>query len=102
MVTNLNDSRRDTVKAHSREILIHNRKNNSNYWCTCLLYELRQEKRCSSSLYMDYVINFPGIPSDFQENSIDLLPHRQIMLEKIYFEGLELLSDSASSSDELE
>ena len=45
---------------------------------------------------------FPGIPSDFQENGIDLLPHRQIMLEKIYFKGLELLSDSASSSDESE
>ena len=51
---------------------------------------------------MDYVIIFPGIPSDFQENNIDLLPLRQIMLEKIYFEGLELLSDSASSSDESE
>ena len=45
---------------------------------------------------------FPGIPSDFQENDIDLLPHRQIMLVKINFEGLELLSDSTSSSDKLE
>ena len=32
----LNDSERDTTKAHSREILIHNHKNNPNYWCTCL------------------------------------------------------------------
>ena len=98
----LDDSERDTVKAHSREILIHDRKNSPNYWCKCLPYELRREKRCDSSLYMDYVMIFPGIPSDFQENDIDLLRHRQIMLVKIYFEGLELLSDSASSSDKLE
>ena len=50
---------------------------------------------------MDYVIISQAILSDFQ-NSIDLLPHRQMMLRKIYFEGLELLSDSTSSSDELE
>ena len=98
----LNDSKRDTFKAHSREILIHNRKNNPNYWCTCLPYGLRQEKLCGSSLYMDYVIIFAGIPCDFQENGIDLLPHSQIKLEKIYFEGPELLSDSALSSDESE
>ena len=97
-----NDFEGDTVKAHSREILFHNPKNNPNYWCTCLPYELKQEKLCGSSLYMDYVIICQGIPSDFQENGMDLLPHRQIMLEKIYFERQEPLSDSASSSDESE
>ena len=35
----LKDSERDTVKAHSKEILIHNRKNNSNDWCMCLFGE---------------------------------------------------------------
>ena len=74
----LNDSERDTVKAHSREILNHNRKNNPNFWCKSFSYELRQEKRCGSSLYMDYVMIFPGKSSDFQENGIDLLPHSQI------------------------
>ena len=93
---------RDAVEAHNREILIHNCKNNLNYWCTCLPYKLRQEKRCASSLYMDYIIIFPEIPNDIQENGIDLLSHRQIMMEKIYFERLELLSDGALSSTELE
>ena len=30
------DSEQDVVQANVREILIHNRKNNPNYWCTCL------------------------------------------------------------------
>ena len=33
--------------------------------------------------FMDYVIIFPRIPSKFEENAIDVLPDRQIML-KIY------------------
>ena len=96
----LNDSERDTFKSLSTEILIHICKSNPNYWCTCLPYKLRQEKR-GSSLYIDYVIILLGMSSSFQENGIDL-PHRQIMLEKIYFEGPELLSHSASSSTESE
>ena len=84
----LNDSERDTVKGHSREILIHSRKNNPDYWFTYLPYELTQEKLCGSSLCMDYVIIFPGIPSDFQENGIDFLPDRQIKLEKYILRDL--------------
>ena len=65
----LNDSERNFGKAHSGEILIHNRKNNPNYWCTCLPYGLRQEKLCGSSLYMDYVIIFPGNTKRFSGES---------------------------------
>lgn len=98
----LNESERDVVIKNAREILIHNRKNNPEYWCTCLPYELRREKHCTSTLYMDYVILLTAKPGDFQENGIDLLPDRQLCYENNYFEGLELVSDSASSSDESE
>ena len=39
---------------------------------------------------------------EFQENDIDLLPDRQLCLEKNYFKGLEIVSNSRSSSDESE
>ena len=51
---------------------------------------------------MDYVILFTAKPGDFQENGIDLLPERQLCYGNNYFEGLELVPDSASSSDESE
>ena len=51
---------------------------------------------------MDYIIIFPGIPSDFQDNEINLVLEKQILLEKSYFQGLELVSDSTRSSDESE
>ena len=55
----------DVIKAHSRDILINNHQKNPNYWCACVLYELKEEKRCGSTPYMDYIIIFPGIRSDF-------------------------------------
>ena len=39
---------------------------------------------------------------DFPENSIDVSPDRQLCLENTYFKGLEIVSDSPSSSDESE
>ena len=47
---------------------------------------------------MDYVILSLGSHGDFRENGVDLLPERQLFLEKSYPEGLEIVSDSASSS----
>ena len=47
---------------------------------------------------MDYVILSLGSHGDFRENGVDLLPERQLFLEKSYLEGLEIVSDSASSS----
>ena len=49
---------------------------------------------------MDYVILCLARPGDFQENAVDLLPERQLFLEKSYIKELEIVSDSASSSDE--
>ena len=72
----LSASQRDIVQAHSREILIHNRKDNPNYWCSCLPNKLRKEKCCGSTLCIDYVTIFPGIPSNFQDNRIDLVPEK--------------------------
>ena len=51
---------------------------------------------------MDYVILRSAKPGDFQENDMELLPDRQFCYENNYFEGLELVPDSASSSDESE
>ena len=51
---------------------------------------------------MDYVIIMKCGPYDFQENGIDLLPDRQLLLENIYFEGLEIVSDFPLSSNESE
>ena len=61
----LSASETDIVKAHSRNILIHNYKNNPNYGCTCAPYELKKENRCGSTIYMDCILNFPGIHSNF-------------------------------------
>ena len=94
------DSEQDVVQANVREILIHNRKNNPNYWCTCLPYEFNRANSGSFILYMDYVILCLARPGDFQENAVDLLPERQLFLEKSYIKELEIVSDSASSSDE--
>ena len=52
----LSDSGQDVVKANVREILIHNCKNNPNYWCACLPHELNRANGGSFTLYMDYVI----------------------------------------------
>lgn len=51
---------------------------------------------------MDYVIIMKCGAYDFQENSIDVSPDRQLCLENTYFKGLEIVSDSPSSSDESE
>ena len=61
----LNASETGIVKAHSRDILIHNYDNNPNYWCMCALYELKKENGCGSTLYMDCIIIFAGIRSNF-------------------------------------
>ena len=68
----LNDHKREVVKVHTREILISNRKNNTDYSYTSLPYELRREKHCNTSLYMDYVISFHALLDDIQQNGIDL------------------------------
>ena len=81
----LNQSENDVVIKKTHEILIHKRNNNPKYWCTCLTYELKRAK-----------------PGDFQKNGIEPLPDRQLCYENNYFEGLELVPDGVSSSDESE
>ena len=49
---------------------------------------------------MDCIIIFPGIGSNFLKNGIHSLPEKQKLLEKTYFEDLEILSDSALSASE--
>ena len=95
----LGDSEQEVVKANVREILIHNRKNSLNYWCACLAYELNRANSDSFTLYINYVILSLASFGDFQQNTLDLLPERQLFLEKSYLEGLEIASDSASFSD---
>lgn len=81
---------------------MHNSEKNPSYWFTCLPYEVRKEKHYPFTLYVDYVIIMKCGTYDFQENGIDLLPDRQLCLENIYFEGLEIASDFLLSSDESE
>ena len=100
----LDDHEREVVKVRIREILFSNHHNNTNYSYTCLPYELRREKHCNTSLYMDYVISFHAPPDNFQENGIDLLSDRLVCFERNYFEGIELVSDNelSSSSEDFE
>ena len=100
----LNNSEQDVIKSNTKELLIHNRKNNPNYTCICLPYEFRKESNYaySTSFYMDYVIAFHTNPRDFQANGIDLVSDRLLLFEREYLEVLELVSDNDSSSSEFE
>ena len=66
----LNNFEQEIIKINMREILIHNRKNNPNYFYTCFPYELRKQENYAYKLYMDYVIDFIAKPGDFEENGI--------------------------------
>ena len=47
----LNSFEQEIIKTNTREILIHNRKNNRNYSYTCLSYELRKQENYGYTLH---------------------------------------------------
>ena len=78
----LDESESDVVIKSACKILIHNRKNNPKYWCTCFPYELRRENHCASTLYMDYLILVTAKLGDFQ----DFYPIDNSVMEINYFQ----------------
>ena len=65
-----------TVKCNTKELLIHNKQNNPNVWCTCLPHELKNRSPPQGyGLTMDYAILVPVRVQYFSVNGVDLLPN---------------------------
>ena len=84
----LSDEDISVVKSNTKELLIHNKCNNLNLWCTCFPHELKNQPSDSYALAMDYVILILVRPQNFSANGVDLLPDKEEFLTELYYNDL--------------
>ena len=94
----LTDDEKNLITLHTRYLLIHNKKNNPNFWITFLPYIIRKQK--NGNYYMHYVILMKVHPINFEGNGIDVKSEFEKALEVAYFDDVYLVTDKNSTESE--
>ena len=90
----LSDKNMYTVKFNTKELLIHNKWNNPNLWCTYLHYKLKNRSpRKGYNLTMDYAIVISVSAQNLSENSVDALPNKEVFLTELYYSNFLMDDD---------